>query len=205
MEQPALLNIIRTDTHYQFRLDLPDGQADQEYITDLTVEIRERLRRAMQSALQSMQMMAMTDVKRQTVKLSAVNDALLTLGRFLFESVLPVPLQDLLRRLDIPLIISTNTPEVPWELMFDNITKPGRFLCQSISVGRLVQGGRDSASYNTLSDRAMRKLSKRDVQGLSILFLVNPTGERPSAEEEVVALCTSLPETIGRSILYRQQ
>src|SRR5579885_3189998 len=128
MEQPALLNIIRTDTHYQFRFDLPDGQAGQEYNTDLTVEIRERLRRAMQSAMQSI----------QTMKLSAVNDASLTLGRFLFESVLPMPLQDLLRRLDIPLIISTNTPEIPWELMFDNMTKPGRFLCQSISVGRLV-------------------------------------------------------------------
>ncbi|HZO73617.1 MAG TPA: AAA family ATPase [Ktedonobacteraceae bacterium] len=205
MEQPALLNIIRTDTHYQFRLDLPDGQAGQEYNTDLTVEIRERLRRAMQSAMQSMQMMAMSDVRRQTMKLSAVNDASLTLGRFLFESVLPTPLQDLLRRLDIPLIISTNTPEIPWELMFDNMTKPGRFLCQSISIGRLVQGSRDLAPYNTLSDRAMRKLGKRDMQGLSVLFLVNPTGERPSAEEEVVALCTSLPETIGRSILYRQQ
>ncbi|HEU5230432.1 MAG TPA: AAA family ATPase [Ktedonobacteraceae bacterium] len=205
MEQPALLTIIRTDTNYQFHLDLPDGQAGQEYSTDLTVEIRERLRRAVQSAIQSMQMVAMTDVRRQTMKLSAVNDALLTLGRFLFESVLPLSLQDLLRRLDIPLIISTNTPEIPWELMFDNATKPGRFLCQSISIGRLAQGSRELAQYGSMSDRGMRKLGKRDVQGLSVLFLVNPTGERPSAEEEVVALCTSLPESIGRSILYRQQ
>ena len=38
-----------------------------------------------------------------------------------------------------------------------------------------------------------------------MLFLVNPTGERPDAEEEVASLCTTLPESITRNILYRQQ
>jgi ATP-dependent Clp protease ATP-binding subunit ClpA len=34
---------------------------------------------------------------------------------------------------------------------------------------------------------------------------VNPTGERVAAEEEVASLCTSLPESVSRIILYRQQ
>ena len=46
MEQPALFTIIRTDTNYRFRLDLPDSPVGQEYSTELTTEMRERLRRA---------------------------------------------------------------------------------------------------------------------------------------------------------------
>ena len=208
MEQPVLLSIVRTEADYQFRLDLPDGPASQEYTTDLTSEMRERLRRAVQSALQSMQTMALADVRHPSLKLGTANDSLLTLGRFLFESVLPFPLQDVLRRLDTSLILSTNTPDIPWELMFDQSIKPGRFLCLSLSMGRLVLGNRESTTHvhtTTLSDRTVRKLGKRDSQGLSVLFLVNPTGERPGAEEEVVSLCTSLPESISRLIMYRQQ
>ena len=49
MEQPTQLTIIRTDTVYRFRLDLPEGQPQptQEYITEVTPEVRERLRRAL--------------------------------------------------------------------------------------------------------------------------------------------------------------
>src|SRR3989442_7272370 len=106
MEQPALLNILCTDTAYRFRLDLPDGsmQMSQEYSTELTNEIRERLRRLHQSAAQHMQV-AFNDMKRQTTtKLSGTTDALLTFGRFLFETLLPLPMQEALRRQDAPLI-----------------------------------------------------------------------------------------------------
>jgi ATP-dependent Clp protease ATP-binding subunit ClpA len=37
------------------------------------------------------------------------------------------------------------------------------------------------------------------------MFLVNPGGDRPVAEEEVATLCTTLPESVSRIILYRQQ
>ncbi len=207
MEQPAILSILRTDTAYRFRLDLPEGPApaSQDYNTDLTNEIRERLRRNLQTAAQSMHTLAQAEAKRQTVKLGVVSDALLTLGRFLFETLLPASLQEPLRRLDSPLILSTNTPDIPWELMFDAHTKSGRYLAQSISLGRLSHSGRDSVHRNSLPDRPTRKMGRREPQGLSVLFLVNPTSERPSAEEEVATLCTTLPESIARIILYRQQ
>src|SRR5205085_10642961 len=48
-------------------------------------------------------------------------------------------------------------------------------------------------------------MGRRETQGLSILFLVNPTSDRPVAEEEVATLCTTLPESVSRIILYRQQ
>ena len=79
MEQPVLLSIVKTDANYRFRLDLPEGPsaAGQEYSVDLTFESRERLRRSLQSASQSMQSLAsaahsipgLPDAKHQTTKL----------------------------------------------------------------------------------------------------------------------------------------
>ncbi len=203
MEQATQLSIIRTDTHYRFRLDPPDGPAGQEYTCELSNETLTRLRRSLQSAAQSMHALATMEVKRQTTKLGAVNDSLLTLGRFLFESVLPTPLQEALRRLDSSLILSTNTSDLPWELMFDNGVRPGRYLCHTLSMGRVLQSA--SRERPPLSERPTRKIGRREAQGLSVLFLVNPTGERPGAEEEVASLCTTLPESVSRIILYRQQ
>lgn len=206
MEQIAQLSITRTDSSYQFRLDLPEGPVSQEYRTELTPEIRERLRRALQAVTQAVPHMALTELKRQTAKMSAVNDALLSLGRILFDTILPDPLREEIRRLDAPLLIHTNTPDIPWELLYDGKPKQGgRYLCLANNVGRLIYHDKVRDQSTAFLDRAKRKLPKKDSQSLSILFLVNPTSERTSAEEEVVSLCTSLPETVSRTILYRQQ
>jgi len=207
MEQPALLSIIRKDNQYRFRLDLPDSPsaAGQEYVTDLTSEMLERLRRALQAAAQQMQTSASTDLRNQTTKLSVVNDSLQALGRFLFDVLLPSPLQDVLRIHDGALILSTHTPDIPWELLFDGGQKTGRYLSRYLSVGRLLSPMRSVTRRASLSERSQRKGGKWEPQALSVLFLVNPTGEHTRAEEEVAALCTTLPETISRIILYRQQ
>src|SRR5436853_2249653 len=207
MEQPTQLTIIRTDTVYRFRLDLPEGQPQptQEYITEVTPEVRERLRRALQAVTQQTQAVAPSHVRRQTMKLGVVNDASLHLGRFLFDMLLPPPIQEALRHLDTPLIFNTNTPEIPWELLFEGSAKSGRFLSQHLSMGRQVASGRDEPPRLTMPDRSTRKVGRRETQGLTVLFLVNPTGDRPVAEEEVATLCTTLPESVSRMILYRQQ
>jgi ATP-dependent Clp protease ATP-binding subunit ClpA len=206
MEQLAQLHITRTDSSYQFRLDLPEGPAGQEYHTELTPETRERLRRALQAVTQAVPHMALTELKRQAAKLGAVNDALLSLGRTLFDTILPDPLREEICRLDAPLLIHTNTPDIPWELLYDSRLKQrDRYLCLVNSVGRFIYHDKMRDQPTTFLDRAKRKFPKKDSQSLSILFLVNPTSERTSAEEEVVSLCTSLPETVSRTILYRQQ
>ncbi|HEY7417490.1 MAG TPA: hypothetical protein VH593_20070, partial [Ktedonobacteraceae bacterium] len=94
MEQIAQLSITRTDSSYQFRLDLPEEPASQEYSTELTAETRERLRRALQAVTQSVPHMALMELKRQTAKLGTVNDSLLSLGRILFDTILPEPLRE---------------------------------------------------------------------------------------------------------------
>ncbi len=208
MEQPALLTIVRTETAYRFRLDLPDRPVTgQEYTTEITPEIRERLRRLQQAAAHYMQGL-LANSRRQTIKMSVAGDALPALGRFLFDTLLPPPIQEALGHLDIPLVLSTNTPDIPWELLFEGNTRSGHFLCQQLSIGRQVNNGREREHTGTLRlplPGPARKLGRRESQALSILFLVNPTGERFTAEEEVATLCTTLPETVSRVILYRQQ
>src|SRR5215467_7926521 len=212
MEQIALLNVSRMDMTYRFRLDLPDGPATDppECITELTTELNERLRRALLSVSQHIQPL---EAKAQVRRVGAV-DSLLSLGRLLFDSLLPAPVQEALRQLDIPLLISSNTPDVPWELLYDSKVAPGHFLCQHLGISRQLNTGRNTAIHRIPpSDRTgvdtvlhkARKAGRHEVQGLSVLFLVNPTGECSLAEEEVATLCTTMPEAISRIILYRQQ
>src|SRR6266849_5189173 len=212
MEQLAQLNITRTDAAYRFRLDLPDGSGTKEYTTDITTELSERLRRALQAASQHMQ----TSENKTQAKRGGTNDSLLLLGRLLFDALVPSPIQEVLHLLDTPLLVSTNTPEIPWELLYDSKPSPGHFLCQHLSIGRQVHSGRNTTTTthrSPLSERLSvdttlhkaRKMGRREAQGLSVLFLINPTSERSLAEEEVATLCTTLPESVSRIILYRQQ
>jgi ATP-dependent Clp protease ATP-binding subunit ClpA/CHAT domain-containing protein len=210
MEQLALLNIIRTETAYRFRFDLPDdahapGQTIQEYATEIAPEMSERLRRLLQAATHQMQQVAEAKGPRR----GSASDALVALGRYLFDSILPQALQEQLRQLEAPLFVNTNTPEIPWELLYDTRSVPGRFLCQHVSLGRQVTPAR--GLHRLVTERTgdsllkTRKPGRRDGQGLNVLFLVNPTSDRSLAEEEVATLCTTLPESVSRIILYRQQ
>lgn len=217
MEQLALLSIIRTDTAYRFRLDLPENGHTQmflasgapEHTTEVTPEMSERLRRLLQAATQQMQQA----VEVRSQKRGSASDALQALGRYLFDTIVPANLQEELRQLDMPLSLSTNTPDIPWELLYDNKSVPGRFLCQHVNLGRQVALPRSPGTQRLLNERSSetvnlhktRKLGRRDSQGLSVLFLVNPTSDRSQAEEEVATLCTTLPESVSRIILYRQQ
>jgi ATP-dependent Clp protease ATP-binding subunit ClpA len=212
MEQLAQLQIIRTDAAYRFRLDLPDGSGTKEYATEITPELSERLRHALLAASQNIQ----PSEHKNQAKRGGTNDAVHVLGRLLFDTFIPSAIQEVLRHLDIPLLINANTPEIPWELIFDSKSSPGHFLCQRLNVGRQVNSGYNSAismprsphaermNVDTVLHKA-RKMGRRETQGLSILFLINPTSERSLAEEEVATLCTTLPESVSRIILYRQQ
>src|SRR6266480_6361664 len=212
MEQLAQLHIIRTDAAYRFRLDLPDGSGTKEHATEITTELSERLRRALLAASQHIQ----PSENKNQAKRGGTNDAVHVLGRLLFDTFIPSAIQEVLRQLDVPLLINANTPEIPWELLFDSQSSPGHFLCQHLNVGRQVYSGHSTASSmprSPFSERMnvdttlhkARRSGRRETQGLSILFLINPTSERSLAEEEVATLCTTLPESVSRIILYRQQ
>ncbi len=217
MEQPSFIHITRVDTTFRFRLESSNTPTQDaiEATTELSPEQQERLRRVLQNASQQMQ-----NAKNQGRR-AANSDSLVSLGRFLFDTLLPSPIQEGLRQLDSPLLLDTNTPDIPWELLYDGKPGPGHFLCQHLSMARQANAGhsgntagtrssiseRLSVETSLMKSRSLKQLSggRRESQGLTVLFLVNPSATSPIAEEEVATLCTTLPESIARIILYRQQ
>lgn len=211
MEQLSTLHILRSDATYRFRLESANGPTSGplETTTELSAEQQERLRRLLLAASQYIQS---GDGKGQARRSGSL-DTFINLGRFLFDTLLPPGIQEGLRHLDAPLLLNTNTPDIPWELLYDGKPAPGHFICQHMSMARQSSGQRAQALRPLSNDRLSvdtglhksRKPGRRETQGLTALFLVNPTGECPAAEEEVATLCTTLPESVARIILYRQQ
>ena len=211
MEQLSTLHILRSDATYRFRLESANGptSGSLETTTELSAEQQERLRRLLLAASQYIQS---GDVKGQARRSGSL-DTFTNLGRFLFDTLLPSAIQEGLRHLDAPLLLNTNTPDIPWELLYDGKPAPGHFICQHMSIARQASNQRTQSLRPLANDRLSvdtgmhksRKPGRRETQGLTALFLVNPTGECPAAEEEVATLCTTLPESVARIILYRQQ
>ena len=211
MEQLSTLHILRSDAAYRFRLESPNGPSSGplETTTELNAEQQERLRRLLLAASQYIQS---GDMKGQARRSGSL-DTFISLGRFLFDTLLPSTIQEGMRHLDAPLLLNTNTPDIPWELLYDSKPAPGHFMCQHMSIGRQSSSQRASSPRPFANERLSvdtalhksRKPGRRETQGLTTLFLVNPTGECAAAEEEVATLCTTLPESVSRIILYRQQ
>ncbi len=211
MEQLSTLHIHRNDAAYRFRLESANGPSSGplETTTELSAEQQERLRRLLLAASQYIQ----SGEAKGQARRGGSHDTYISLGRFLFDTLLPSSMQDSLRHLDAPLLLNTNTPDIPWELLYDSKPAPGHFICQHMSIGRQASNQRTSSLRPLTGERLSvetslhksRKPGRRETQGLTALFLVNPTGECPAAEEEVATLCTTLPESIARIILYRQQ
>ena len=211
MEQLSTLHILRSDAVFRFRFELPNVPASGplETTTELTTEQQERVRRLLLAASQYIQ----SGETKGQARRSGTLDAFINLGRFLFDVLLPPGIQESLRHLDAPLLLNTNTPDIPWELLYDSKPAPGHFICQHTSIGRLSSNSEGQSSRPLQTERLStdtvlhksRKPGRRETAGLTSLFLVNPTGECAAAEEEVATLCTTLPESVARIILYRQQ
>src|ERR1700719_1127951 len=109
MEQLSTLHILRSDSAFRFRLEPAIGPASGplETSTELTAEQQERLRRSIHAASQYIQS---GDGKGQARR-SGSHDTFINLGRFLFDTLLPLDIQENLRRLDAPLLLNTNTPD----------------------------------------------------------------------------------------------
>jgi len=165
MEQPSFIHITRVDTTFRFRLESPDTPTQNaiEATTELSPEQQERLRRVLQNASQQMQ-----NAKNQGRR-AANSDSLVSLGRFLFDTLLPSPIQDGLRQLDSPLLLDTNTPDIPWELLYDGKPGPGHFLCQHLSMARQANaghGGNTAGTRSSISERLSVETSLMKSRGL---------------------------------------
>src|SRR5260370_7746458 len=150
MEQLALLNITCTDKVYRFRRDLPDNQdtSPLECVTELTTELSERLRRALQSASQHIQ----TAETKTQLRRNGANDNLFSLGRLLFDTLIPTSIQEALRNLDTPLLISTNTPDIPWHLLYNTNSTPADSVYHHMTIIRQFLNGPELPQRFPLSE-----------------------------------------------------
>src|SRR5579872_1078399 len=180
MEQLSTLHIHRNDAAYRFRLESSNGPSSGplETTTELSAEQQERLRRLLLAASQYIQ----SGEAKGQARRGGSHDTYISLGRFLFDTLLPSSMQDSLRHLDAPLLLNTNTPDIPWELLYDSKPAPGHFICQHMSIARQASNSRASSLRPLTSERLSvetslhksRKPGRRETQGLTALFLVNP-------------------------------
>jgi hypothetical protein len=112
------------------------------------------------------------------------------IARFLFPRELARVLNDLLPS---SLLITTNDPLVPWEMM----RVSGDFLCSSVSVGKCVK------TTMPLAKVAGWKARKR----VSMLLISNPTGDLPGADRELEELRRLLENDVhfDLTILHRDE
>ncbi|MFN8490884.1 MAG: CHAT domain-containing protein [Caldilineaceae bacterium] len=109
-------------------------------------------------------------------------DLLQSLGRLLYNQLLPPVIQQALHALPdgAPLLLMTNHAELPWELLHDG----EQFLAMKHPVGRQM-----------LVDAPPRRNAVHPRRLRTALLIGNPTGDLPQAEQEIEALLTLL-ETI---------
>ena len=103
-------------------------------------------------------------------------------GKTAFTAYLPERSQNFVRnRAEQAILLTTNRPEVPWELLHDD----NDFLCLSRPIGRRPQMLKEAKIH-----------PERQEEGLRALVVGNPTGDLPGADEEAIVVAKAL-EDVG--------
>ncbi len=162
VQKPVLLEISHVEDTYRFRLEQPEpGAAVRQYATPpISRADQQSLRRAVEQAARS-----------------PLNPfSLEELGRLMYNLLLPAEIQDFLRCLDAPLLISTDAPEIPWELFYEETSK--QFVGLKCAVGRrLVTDAAVSPRADAATDTP-----------LAFLLIGNPQGDLDGADREIQLL-----------------
>ena len=116
----VLLEISHFEDSYRFRLEQPEpATAVRQFTTPpISRSDQQRLHQAIGQATQR----------------GRAPFSLTELGRLMFNLLLPPEIQIFLRELDRPLLLSTDAPEMPWELFFDDTRE--QFLGCWCALGR---------------------------------------------------------------------
>lgn len=169
MKKATVLVISKAkDDEYRFWMD-KSGVAISEYPYRVSGDIQENLKDALAVAAKSI-------AKSKTADSESV---FAELGMMMHDLLLPEPIQQELNNLDTSLIISTNDPTLPWELLHDG----KEFLGLRLPMGRRLMIPRELC----------KRVSQPDDK-FSFLIIANPTGDLPAADEEVKELVSLLPE-----------
>ena len=191
----ALLTILRHQTNYFFYLSLAkeSGSDTAAYygVVPLDPVWHDQLQKALDATSDTLQIIESVAATQQNPNQSQLWEQS---GRLLY-SLLPGTCQQAIRHLPphIPLVLATNDPELPWELLHDGTAH----LALQRPLGRqLLTAQLPTASSIVPSHRH------------TFLFISNPTGDLPEADNEALALMDafdSLADIFEAKFLGRSQ
>ena len=163
MIKPVLLNISRTGDSYTFQLEQPElGAAVRQFVTPpISKSDQQRVRMALE----------------QTTRNQFGSYSLEDLGRLLTNLFVPREIQEYLHQLKTSLVIVTNAPDMPWELIYDNEKK--QFLGASYSVARLLV---------TRTEVRSASMSTPSAPSGCLLIAADPFQDLPEIESEIEEL-----------------
>ncbi len=184
MQPITTLSIVRLEGHYLIRLERPEAPQASVPAYALSRDLRQELAESIDQAAALLQYL---HTRHQALPAShpssATSNPLQRLGWQMYRA-LPLGVREALRRLETPLLISTNDSDLPWELLHDG----DRFLALAHPVARRM-----------VTSAPVHRGTLRQQPGTwKALFIADPTGDLDGATEEVQALADLVERQVGR-------
>ncbi len=182
----ASLFILHHEDHYFFNLNRPAQSVESNLLeidpvgfsgsVHLAGDLRKELQQSIDSVINILNTFEATEYQRVIRSSNDSEDKIKRLGLLLFQRLLPETIKQVIQDLDekTPLILSTNDPLIPWELLHDG----SEFLVLRRPVTRQLLSDKQLAIGKPLQDKKIRRC----------LFLCNPTGDLPDSSAESEAL-----------------
>jgi len=206
VKAPVILSIDTAEGHLHFKLavqresptqpnqetHLPSVVVGSTVLDPATYSV---LRQEFESAAKILRSLhADSEGANRSVELT-IGDSLRRLGRVLYNTLLPPTIQDLLTGLPpgLPLLLHADDSDLPWELLHDG----RQYLALRHPVGRQLR-----TSVPPRPSRPPFRLRR------SFLFIANPKGDLPEAEEEVeklMAIFDAATDRVDTRFLCLQQ
>lgn len=197
VQSPTLLTILQWEQNYVFQVEPPGarGAAALNMVAQtVSPQVRQQLQAAIEAAAYTLGLLSGLDRGVAPGRSPPAGDPLRRLGRLMHDLLLPPPIQSFLGELTphTPLIISTNDPLLPWELVHDGT----EFLALKCPLGRRF-----------LSSERVRRNPPKSHAGKNFLLIADPTGNLSQASAEIEALMDlldALPEWSNYEVLARR-
>jgi hypothetical protein len=182
----AVLTILKQGSDYEVSIAIPRGIIEPSLVSQsisVKAQLRVDLIQKINEIASTLNELRRRDICIEACSQSSENTAealqqnLVEIGELIYGLFLPQSVQEDLRNLTNPLLISTNDPALPWELMHDG----GNFLCLKNPIGRQLrthEGARRNPTENLASPR--------------FLLIGNPRLDLPDAHKEVESIAEKL-------------
>lgn len=153
------------DERYDFWIETM-GTATTSYHNKIAQETLENIKESLNEVVESINGLTTSDYS-----------SFESWGKMLYRSLLPEPIQDRIKNLKTPLLISTDDPTLPWELLHDG----DNFISLHLSIGRKL-----------ITQFEVGYRPQPSKEKLSFLIIANPTSNLEGADKEAAILSNFL-------------